>query len=256
MSPVGDAARLKRVLGGVAIGPTGNVTRVNVSVPSARHHSSIAGVVPGRNTAAHSRAGWPPTAGVHRTSVQVSCLLPDAVGTPVGVSHSVWGAAPAARVSRPFEVAAAMAPPAGWRARRKMLSPMRLVASAVNTGSVSGLVEGAVARRMPTPGRRSPGMPSTRGDASPVPTHTSSFVGSSLPPVTPHSTHRQPVASGLAATLVAVGSAGRQPPIARQVFAPSSVYQTPPLAAAAYGAQPLLRLDPDVAHPSGDAASR
>ena len=120
-----------------------------------------------------------------------------------------------------------------------MRSPIRFVASPVNTGSVSGLPAGFWARRIPTPGRQSPGTPWTTGTGSPVPTHTSSFVGSSLPaPVRPHSTHRQAVASGFAMIAGPAGSAGRHPPIARQVVAPSAVYQTPPVADAAYARRP------------------
>ena len=48
------------------------------------------------------------------------------------------------------------------------------------------------------------------------------------------------MARGLAAMCVAAGSAGRQPPMARHVVAPSSVYQTPPDAAAAYARRPVL----------------
>ena len=109
-----------------------------------------------------------------------------------------------------------------------MPAPSRFVASAVKTGSVSGLVEGPTAWSTPTPGSTSPGVPWSSNGPSPVPTQTSSSFGSSW-----NSTSRQPLARGDANSEAAFRSAERQPPRARHDAPASSVYQIPPLAAAA-----------------------
>ena len=109
------------------------------------------------------------------------------------------------------------------------------MASAVKTGSVSGFFEGPTACSTPMPGGLSPGLPVTNCGPSPVPTQTSSSFGSSW-----NSTSRQPQARGEANSDFAVGSAVRQPPRAFHDAPPSSVYQTPPVAAAAYARRPPI----------------
>ena len=177
VSPDDDAASAIRVVGGDPPAPTGSATRLNVVAPSDRHHSSMPPL--SRLSAAQSRPCCAPAGGVHSVSVHGSALSPSPVGRSDTADQVAWGPLPLPRSTSPLVVAATKPVPPGCLASRKMPAPSRLVASAVNTGSVSGLVEGPTAWSTPTPGSLSPGVPSMNMGPSPVPTHTSSSFGSS-----------------------------------------------------------------------------
>ena len=229
--------------GRCATGPAGRVTGVKVSAPSARHRQlGIVRCRVGGTRPTAGRAGRPP-AGSRRCRCTCSGLSPRRWACPRASSTCACGAGPLGPLDQPLGGGRRHVPAASGLAGQPEHARADEVRGLGGEDRIGlRLARGADRAQDADAGEASPGVPS------------SSSVG--LRRCRPRPRRLRRVVRRLGATPVhpeaaggegldgdmrgAVGSAGRQPPMARHdACAPSSVYQMPPVGRRRVGAPPV-----------------